>query len=140
MSELLHRIKVFVFRYHGVEPHYLLLRGAQGIESFWGPVQGSLGFGENLENAVRREVQDDTGILTPLDLIDLRMPQVTLVGDEEVVEWTYGLKTPPTVDRLKLDPRWADFRWTPFSQGYPLLEFETDRAAFLRLHALIRAA
>ena len=70
----------------------------------------------------------------------LPAPDVAVVGDEEVVEWAYGLKTPPSVERLKLDPRWADFRWTPFSQGYPLLEFETDRAAFMRLHALLRAA
>jgi len=140
MSELLHRIKVFVFRHQGAEPHYLFLRGAQGIESFWGPVQGPIGFDEKIEMAVRREVLVDTGIASPLDVIDLAMPQVTLVGDEEVVEWSYGLKSPPLPQPLRLDPRWADFRWAPFSEGYPLLEFETDRAAFLRLHALIRAA
>jgi hypothetical protein len=140
MSDLLHRIKVFVFQVRGPEPHYLLLRGAQGIESTWGPVQGSLGFGEKLETAIRREVMDDTGLLHSLDVIDLQMPQLTVVGDEEVVEWTYGLKTVPPRGKLKLDPRWADFKWTPFSQGYPLLEFETDRAAFMRLHTLLRAA
>lgn len=140
MSDLLHRIKVFVFQYHGTDPRYLLLRGAQGIESTWGPIQGNLGFGEKLEHAIRREVHDDIGILTPLDLIDLQMPQLTVVGDEEVIEWTYGLKTPPVRERLKLDPRWADFRWTPFSQGYPLLEFDLDRAAFMRLHTILRAA
>ena len=44
MVELLHRVKVFVFQQAGPEPAYLLLRGAQGLESFWGPVQGSIGF------------------------------------------------------------------------------------------------
>jgi hypothetical protein len=62
-------------------------------------------------------------------VIDLEMPQVTLVGDEGGGRMAYGLRSPPNVERLKLDPRWIDFRWTPFSQGYPLLEFETDRAA-----------
>lgn len=140
MTELLHRVKVFVFQMTGPEPQYLLLRGAQGIESFWGPIQGSIGFDEKLESAIRREVMDDTGILRPLDLIDLAMPQRSLVGDEEIIEWNYGFKTLPTQAQLRLDPRWAEFRWEQFSQGYPLLEFDTDRAAIMRLHTLLRAA
>lgn len=140
MSELLHRIKVFVYQATGDEPEYLLLRGAQRIESFWGPVQGNVGFGEKMEAAIRREVMDDTGIVRPLDVIDLQMPQLTVVGDEEIIEWSFGLRTPPARGPLKLDPRFSDFRWAQFAEGYPLLEFETDRAAILRLHTLLRAA
>jgi 8-oxo-dGTP pyrophosphatase MutT (NUDIX family) len=140
MSELLHRIKVFVYRAQGAEPEYLLLRGAQGIESTWGPLHGNLGFGEKLETAIRREVIEETGILRPIDLIDLEMPQHQVVGDEQVVEWAFGLRTLHTRRRLELDPRWSEFRWAQFSEGYPLLELEPDRAAFLRLHTLIRAA
>lgn len=140
MSELLHRIKVFVYQAHAAEPEYLLLRGAQRIESFWGPIQGSVGFGEKMEAAIRREVMDDTGILKPLEVIDLDMPQLTVVGDEEIIEWSFGLRAAPARAPLKLDPRWADFRWAPFAQGYPMLEFELDRAAILRLHTLLRAA
>jgi hypothetical protein len=140
MSDLLHRVKVFVFQMAGPEPRYLLLRGAQGIESVWGPIQGNIGFGEKLESAIRREVMDDTGILPPLDLIDLEMPSRLVLGDEEIIEWTFGFKSVPTQAELRLDKRWAEFRWTQFSQGYPLLEFDTDRAAILRLHTLLRAA
>ena len=49
MTELLHRIKVFVYRFNGSEPDYLLLKPDQGIEALWGPLQGELGFGEKLE-------------------------------------------------------------------------------------------
>lgn len=140
MSDLLHRVKVFVFQMTGPEPRYLLLKGAQGIESFWGPIQGNIGFGEKLESAIRREVMDDTGILPPLDLIDLQMPSRLILGDEEIIEWSFGFKSVPTQAELRLDKRWAEFRWTQFSQGYPLLEFDTDRAAIMRLHTLLRAA
>jgi hypothetical protein len=140
MGDLLHRVKVFVFQMSGPEPRYLLLRGAQGIESVWGPIQGNIGFGEKLESAIQREVMDDTGILPPLDLIDLEMPSRLVLGDEEIIEWAFGFKTMPTRAELRLDKRWAEFRWTQFSQGYPLLEFDTDRAAIMRLHTLLRAA
>jgi ADP-ribose pyrophosphatase YjhB (NUDIX family) len=138
MVELLHRIKVFVFQQKGPEPHYLLLRANQGMESVWGPIQGGIRYGEKLESAIRREVLDDIGVLRPLDLIDLEMPNRQLFGDEEVIEWTFGFRTLPLHAPLRLDPRWAEFRWAEFSEGYPLLEFEADRAAFLRLHALLR--
>ena len=140
MSDLLHRVKVFVFQMIGPEPRYLLLKGSQGIESFWGPVQGNIGFGEKLESAIQREVMDDTGILRPLDLIDLQMPSRLILGDEEIIEWSFGFKSVPTQAELRLDKRWAEFRWAQFSQGYPLLEFDSDRAAIMRLHTLLRAA
>jgi len=139
MVELLHRIKVFVYRFEGAEPNYLLLRGT-GLESFWGPIQGPIGFGEKLESAIRREVMDDVGITRPVDLIDLQMPSRWLVGDEEVIEWAFGFRTPQELDRLRLGPRWADFRWAEFPAAYPSLELESDRAAIMRLHTLLRAA
>jgi ADP-ribose pyrophosphatase YjhB (NUDIX family) len=140
MTELLHRIKVFVFQQAGPEPDYLLLRPAQGMESFWGPVQGSIGFGEKLESALQREVLDDTGILQPLDVIDLGMPARWQLGVEDVIEWTFGFKTRAGTGELRLDPRFAEFRWAQFSQAYPSLELETDRAAIMRLHTLLRVA
>ena len=140
MSELIHRIKVFVFEQVGPEPRYLLLKSAQGIESLWGPVQGTIGFGEQLESAIQREVLDDTGILQPADVIDLDMPARWCFGDEDVIEWAYGFKTTQVPQRLRLDPRWAEFRWAPFGAAYPSLELDTDRAAIVRLHTILRAA
>lgn len=140
MAELLHRIKVFVFQQAGPEPAYLLLKPAQAMESFWGPVQGSIGFGEKLESAIQREVLDDTGILQPLDVIDLGMPARWQLGVEDVIEWTFGFKALPGTGNVRLDRRFAEFRWAQFGQAYPSLELETDRAAIMRLHTLLRVA
>jgi hypothetical protein len=129
-----------VFQRTGPEPRYLLLRAAQGIESFWGPIQGSIGFGEKLESAIRREVMVDTGILRPVDLIDLQMPSRVVLGDEDIIEWAFGFHSAPAPQPLRLDPRWAEFRWAEFSEAYPSLELEADRAAIMRLHTLLHAA
>ena len=140
MGELSHRIRVFVFRFDGgVEPSYLLLRGAQ-MESFWTPLHGQIGFGEQLESAIRREVMEETGLGRPVQLIDLQMPSRWLVGDEQVIEWNFGFRAAPSpVTRLDGD-RWAEHRWAAFPQAYPSLEFQNDRAAIMRLHALVHAA
>ena len=139
MVELLHRIKVFVYRFNGSAPDYLLLR-AQGLESFWGPIQGPIGFGEKLETAIKREVMDDIGIARPMDLIDLQMPARWLVGDEEVIGGPSASARCPTNRALRLSTRWSGHRWAGFGEAYPSLELDNDRAAILRLHALLNAA
>ena len=140
MTELSHRIKVFVFSLKTAEPDYLLLRAAQGIESFWGPISGPIGFGEKLDSAIRREVMDEAGLKRPSDVIDLQMPARWLVGDEEIIEWTFGLKSETGAANVRLDDRWCDFQWLDFSKAYPSLELDIDRAAILRLHTMLRAA
>lgn len=139
MTELLHRIKVFVYSMHGRQPQYLLLRQSNP-ESLWGPVQGSIGFGEKLENAIRREVMDDIGLDRPLDLIDLQMPARWVVGDEEVIEWAFGFRTQNDLPPLELSQRWAEARWSQFARAYPSLELDPDRAMIMRLHTLLHAA
>ncbi len=141
MVELLHRVRVFVYQLNDGAPDYLLLRSAQGIEGFWTPIHGPIGFGEQLESAIRREVMDDIGLGRPHKLLDLQMTSRWLVGDEEVIEWNYGFQTMPNADSLKLDAeRWADFRWSGFAAAYPSLELENDRAAIIRLHAMLHDA
>lgn len=142
MTDLIHRVKVFVFRRaveRPEEPDYLLLRSA-GFEGLWGPLHGSIGFGEKLEAAVRREVLSDVGILQPADLIDLKLPGRWLVGDEEVIEWTYGCRVLPSQEPERVSDRWSEYRWADFGAAYPSLEIEADRAAILRLHALLHDA
>jgi hypothetical protein len=141
MPSLSHRIRVFVYRVAQGRPDYLLLRSAQGIEGCWTPIHGPIGFGEKLETAIRREVMDDTGLGKPAELVDLEMPSRWVVGDEEVIEWNFGFRIPQNPISLRLDPRrWTDFRFLPFPAAYPTLELDHDRAAIMRLHALLNAA
>jgi NADH pyrophosphatase NudC (nudix superfamily) len=138
MSELVHRVRVFVYRFDGRKPNYLLVRSAQGIEGFWTPVHGPIGLGEKLESAIRREVMEDVGLGRPSELIDLGMPYRWLVGDEEIIEWNFGFHARPRDASPRLaQARWTDFRWVAFADAYPSLELDFDRAAIMRLHARI---
>ena len=72
MTDLLHRIKIFVYRFRESQPDYLLLRPA-GPEGLWGPIQGPIGFGEKLETReakghlelVRQHLEDGIARDTP---------------------------------------------------------------------------
>ncbi|MEZ6017573.1 MAG: NUDIX domain-containing protein [Planctomycetota bacterium] len=140
MGNLLHRIKIFVYRLGEPGPDYLLLKSAQGIESLWGPLHGDLGFGEKLEGAIRRRVMEDTGLAPPAQLVDLEMPSRWLLGDEEIVEWTFGFQANAAPDTRRLARAWAAHRWACFEEAYPTLGLDPDRAAIMRLHTHLNAA
>ena len=137
-SDLIHRVRVFVFGFQASQANYLLVRRDQGVESFWTPLHGVLGHGEKLEHAVCREVREDAGSLRPLEIIDLKMPAVYRLGDEQVIEWAYGCRA--GAGQVELQKGWAEYRWADFTEAFPALEFEQDRAAIMRLHTLLHAA
>jgi len=139
MADLLHRLKLFVYRVHRRRPDYLLLRGS-GPESFWVPAQGPIGFGEKIDSAIRRELAEDLGLSRASDLVDLELPSRWQLGDEEVIEWCFALRTPLEHSDPHLGPRWSTYRWAEFAEAYPSLELEGDRAAILRLHHILHAA
>ena len=141
MSDLLqHRIKVLLYRVLEDQPHYLLLRKSEGVDPPWGILDGAIGFDEQIESAIHREVFQDIGLPGAEALIDLQMPKRWIVGDEEIVEWPYGAKAPGAGESLVLDDRWAEYRWAEFGEAYANLQLELDRAAMTRLHTLLSAA
>jgi len=140
MTELVHRIKIFVYRLVRSEPDYLLLKPDQGLEALWGPIHAPLGFGEKLEPAARRQAREAAGLMPPGPVIDLEMPERWTVGDEEIIEWTFGIQSLSNPDPAQLERHWATYRWAEFADAYPSLGFDADRAAIMRLHTLLGAA
>ncbi len=140
MSELQHRIKIFVYRFASSTPNYLLLKPDQGIEALWGPLQGQLGFGDKLESAIRRKVQEDVGLERSGTLLDLEMPGRWTLGDEEVIEWTFGFHTSVEWKPDRVRDVWSAHRWATFQDAYSSLGLELDRAAVMRLHTKVLAA
>jgi hypothetical protein len=140
MSDLQHRIKVFVYRLEADQPQYLLLRKALGINPTWGVLDGAVGFHEQIETAILREVCDDIGLPPERGPIDLAMPKRWIMGEEEVVEWPYGFQAPSPRVELVLDDRWAEYRWAAFGEAYSRFQLELDRAAITRLHTMIGVA
>lgn len=140
MSEILHRIKVFLFRHDKARPEYLLLKPNQGVEALWGPLQSELGFGEKLESAIRSHARNEIGIQHPGQLIDLDLASQWHIGDEHVVEWNFGLHCIADLDPEHLKSHWSAYRWAGFEFAYPNLGLEFDRQAILRLHTHLEAA
>ncbi len=139
MSELFHRVKIFVYRLEDPGPAYLLTKPDQGFEALWGPLQGNLGFGEQIEGAVRRRILEDTGMRSQQPMIDLEMPAHWQLGDEQIIEWNYGVHALSRPVQETMKSCGAAFRWVAFGEAYPSLDFANDRAAIMRLHTMLAA-
>ena len=140
MQEAFHRIKVFPFQVKQRDPLYLLLRPDQEQEGIWGPVEGEVGFGDQIEQAARRYLVRDVGVNPPGSLLDMSWATRTQFGDELIIEWCFGYECHGDPDPNILAKHWADHRWAGFGEAYQALEIQADRTAMMRLHAMINAA
>lgn len=141
MWNLEHRVRVFVFQVLDQRIEYLLLRHKPRAEWPLGPVVGALGPGEHLEDAIRREVQAETGLRRPVHLLELTAPQQELFGDLGVVEWPFGWQagTPSEpVLTLKPGPMIGELHWLSFEAAFRELELPSDREALVRLQTTLQ--
>lgn len=141
MFSLEHRIRVFVFQVLDDHVEFLLLRQKPREEWPLGPVIGPVTPGEQIEQAVRREVQAETGLRRPLHLMELLEPQKELFGDLGLVDWPFawqaGAPTAP-IDELHPGPTVGEFCWLGFEDAFKQLENPTDRDALVRLRLTLQ--
>ncbi len=141
MFQLEHRVRVFVFQVLDRRVEYLLLRHKPRDEWPLGPVVGGVSPGEKLEDAIRREVQAETGLRRPVHLMELMAPQKELFGDMGVCEWPYawqaGTPSEPVL-HLTPGPMIGELQWLSFDAAFQELELSADRDALVRLQLTLQ--
>lgn len=141
MFQLDHRVRIFVFQVLDRRVEYLLLRQKPREEWPLGPVVGPVTAGEKIEEAIRREVQAETGLRRPIHLIELAAPRPEMFGDLGLVEWPFawqaGTPSEP-VGQLKPGPMVGEVQWLGFEAAFSTLELPADRDALVRLQLALQ--
>ena len=136
MFSLEHRVRVFVFQFLEDEVQYLLLRQRPREEWPLGPVVGPIGLDEGIQDAILREVREETGIKRPHHIIDLSEPSKELFGDMGLVEWPFayqaGVPGHPSPGIVP-GPTVGEYRWMSFEQAFQHVGNANDREALVRL-------
>jgi ADP-ribose pyrophosphatase YjhB (NUDIX family) len=135
MFTLEHRVRVFVFQLLEHGPQYLLLRQRPRAEWPLGPVIGAVAPGEKTREAALREVQAETGLRRPVQLIELLAPQKELFGEMGLVEWPFAWQAamPGEAAQLQPGPMVGEYAWLRFEEAYSRIETPNDRDALVRL-------
>lgn len=136
-----HQVRVFVFSFEEARVRYLLLRRRPRSENTLGPVRGPVELDEHLQDAVIREVREETGIVRPAHLIDLEHTSTFVLGDEGVVQWEFGYQAPglDTGSSIQPGPLIAESMWVGFEDAFQALELPEDRSSLVRLQMVLQA-
>ncbi|MEZ5988557.1 MAG: NUDIX hydrolase [Planctomycetota bacterium] len=134
-----HKVRVFVFRHDGVQVDYLLLRRRPLVEHGFGPIRGIVGLDEHLEDAVIREVREETGLVRPTHLIDLEHVSRLFFGDDGLVEWGFAWQAPSGDLEIRPGPDIAESLWTGFDHAFETLELPEDRETLVRLRMMLES-
>ena len=116
---------------------FLLLRRTPARGGWWQAVTGSVEDGEDLETAVRREVWEETGITTLLDLVDLEYAfpfEFTKYGGDgplAAVKHSFGVEA--AGEQVHTGPEHDAREWVTFQEALDRLTWEDNKEAFRRL-------
>lgn len=136
MYTLEHKVRVFVFHLREDGVHYLLLRQKPRTEWPLGPVIGPVTPGEQIKDAVLREVRAETGLRRPLHLIEIAQPNKELFGEIGLVEWPFAWQAGTPEDPLRAvtpGPMVGEAAWMSFQEAFQRIELQPDRDALVRL-------
>ena len=140
------QVLVYPVRQRGSKWEYLLLRRIERREGFWQGVTGGVEQGEELDEAARRELFEETGFV-PLKLERIDFSYSFPVADEwrylyapdvrEIIEYVFVAYVDAGKEPV-LDYREHDhYKWYNIQEALILLNWPENREALKRCHETI---
>jgi dATP pyrophosphohydrolase len=116
---------------------YLLLKRNPRGGGFWQPVTGGVEDTETLEEALHREIREETGIKECVRVIP-GLQSHRFYAPRAVYEHAFGVEVRPGT-KVKLDGlEHSDARWCPYQDARALLVWPGNRTALERLDSVLR--
>lgn len=140
MGRLPIQVEVIIFRVMNDSYEYLLLKRIAAKGGFWQPVTGGLEEGEELRDAVIREVKEETGIIQFKRIIN-NVYQFNFGDDIERKEYVFGLEV-SSDELVALDKNvyveHDEIKWCSFDEAMLLLKWSGNKEGLRKLNGIIR--
>lgn len=122
----------------GATIEYLLLKRPENRDGSWAPVTGHVEKGEQLLDALEREIAEETGIEDTSYTIDLRVPFGYSKGDEEIEEHSFGVQV--GTKEVKLSGEHDEFAWLPYEEAARRLKWQEQKTALRILNDMVTSS
>jgi 8-oxo-dGTP pyrophosphatase MutT (NUDIX family) len=140
MARLPIQVEAIIFRRLNGKYEYLLLKRIELRGGFWQPVTGGLEEGEDIKDAVMRELREETGITNIKRLIsgvhEFKLESKT--GQKELV---FGAEVDPklkiTFDK-NIYPEHDEHRWCSYDKAMKLLKWRGNKEGLKKLHLILK--
>jgi dATP pyrophosphohydrolase len=126
-----------VFKRGDAGVYYLMLKRNARQGGFWQPVTGGVEDTETLEEALRREVREETGIREMVRLIP-GLQSHRFYAPRALYEHAFGVEVRPGT-KVKLNgEEHSDARWCTYDDARGLMVWPGNRTALERLDSIVR--
>jgi 8-oxo-dGTP pyrophosphatase MutT (NUDIX family) len=126
------QVEAIIFRRNG-KVEYLLLKRLPERNGFWQPVTGGVEEGETRNEALYREIREETGIknivavLEDLYVFEFSDPNLNQ-------EYVYGVEVSPSEEIMLDQKEHSEYRWCSFHEALQLLHWKENKEALRKLN------
>jgi len=127
------QVEAILFRRNRDMIEYLLLKRLPERNGFWQPVTGGMEEGETREEALCREVKEETGVRNIVAVIeDLYYFEFSDPNLNQ--EYVYGVEVSPSEEIVLDREEHSEYKWCSFQEALQLLHWKENKEALRKLN------
>jgi 8-oxo-dGTP pyrophosphatase MutT (NUDIX family) len=130
------QVEAIIFRRNNDTIEYLLLKRLPDRNRFWQPVTGGLEEGETRTEALRREIQEETGIKNLIKVIE-GLYFFEFSDPKLNQEYVYGVEVSSTEKVLLDGKEHSEYRWCGIKEALQLLSWKENKEALEKLNTIL---
>jgi len=127
------QVEAIIFRRNGNKVEYLLLKRLPERNGFWQPITGGVEEGETRNEALRREIREETGIKNIVAVLgDLYVFEFSDPSLNQ--EYVYGVEVSPSEEIILDQKEHSEYKWCSFQEALQLLHWKENKEALRKLN------
>jgi len=130
------QVEAIIFRRNGTVIEYLLLKRLPERNGFWQPVTGGVEEGETRDEALQREIMEETGVRSIVAVIE-GLYYFEFSDPNLNQEYVYGVEVSSS-EEIVLDPKeHSEYKWCSFQEALQLLHWKENKEALRKLNTTL---
>lgn len=139
MDTRIAQVEVIVYKVINNEPLFLLVKRIPEKGGFWQPITGGMHKNENLADAAKRELMEETQISAYKNFIgDVHYFEFNTEENKLLKEYVFGVEVDKNTD-ARLSYEHSEKKWCQLNEALLLLKYKSNKDAFKKLYKILIA-
>jgi dATP pyrophosphohydrolase len=136
------QVQAILFKKTNGEIQYLLLKRISDTGGFWQPITGGIQKGETKTQALKREIQEETGIKNPTKIIknvhycEFRDYYKQENRQRLIKEHIFGVEIHAN-EKIAISREHTEYKWCSFEEALNLLKWKKNKEALKKLNKIL---
>jgi len=136
------QVQAILYRKTNTKTQYLLLKRISDTGGFWQPITGGIEKGETKTQALKREIQEETGIKDPTKITkNVHYCEFWDYYKQEnrhrlIKEHVFGVEIHPN-EKITISREHTEHKWCTFHEALKLLKWKENKEALKKLNDIL---